>query len=164
MASACKPFPILSKSDISRFWSKVNKRKPTDCWEWTARRNEDNYGGFDLESGKRGVKAHRLAYYICNGSDPGQNEVCHTCDNPPCVNPAHLFLGTHTDNMRDSAKKGRSPKHFQGINNPKAKLTVEQVQQIRKLTGTSTEIATHFGVSISTVGRVRRGTSWKNAA
>ncbi len=102
-----------------RFWEKVDKRGPDECWEWTAGRATStlwtkgkpkfDYGIFHRgsEDEYQAVQAHRMSWELHNGSIPDSLFVCHTCDNPPCVNPGHLFLGTHLDNMRDRKAKGR---------------------------------------------------------
>lgn len=99
------------KPEIERFWEKVNKDGPimsnmtTQCWVWTAMTNQDGYGGFSF-SGKTGG-AHRFSYQLHNGPIPEGMEVCHSCHNPPCIRPDHLWLGTRLDNMRDLAISGR---------------------------------------------------------
>ena len=89
----------------NRFWSHV-ERGP-DCWEWTARRDKDDYGQFAISKGKSAV-AHRVAYSLSVGDIPDGMFVCHTCDNPPCCNPEHLWIGTNQDNMDDMVRKNRA--------------------------------------------------------
>ena len=135
-------------SVFDRFWRKVDKRSPDDCWPWAASRNK-GYGVFYLPSEGRTTQAHRVAWLLSNGSIPPDLYVCHRCDNRPCCNPAHLFLGTHRDNMDDAKKKHRMP-------GPR-KLTDEEVRQIRAATDTQKSIAEHFGISRSYVYRLKRG-------
>ena len=97
---------VPAAENLRRFWSKVNKSD--DCWTWTASCNKWGYGQFRLNG--RCVLAHRAAYVFEHGPIPDGLFVMHLCDNPPCVNPAHLTLGTHTDNMADMKAKGRSPR------------------------------------------------------
>jgi hypothetical protein len=99
----------LTKVDPSHFWSKVHLGD--GCWEWTARRYPRGYGAYDLprplKMQRRPVPAHRVAYALFYGVEPGGLWVLHRCDNPPCVRPDHLFLGTHADNMADMYAKKR---------------------------------------------------------
>lgn len=94
----------------SNFWRHVDKRGPDECWPWTGGRNAKGYGCFSIR-GKRSV-ATRASLEIATGKPvPDGMLACHTCDNPPCVNPAHLFVGTPRDNMQDQVAKGRSRYH-----------------------------------------------------
>lgn len=97
--------PTLTQMDIDRFWSKVDRRGDDECWLWTASTRGIGYGLFSVLYQSFG--AHRIAYTITHGDIPSGLCVCHRCDVPRCVNPAHLFLGTHADNRRDCQEKGR---------------------------------------------------------
>lgn len=88
-----------------RFWEKVDRRGPDECWMWTASRRALGYG--QIRIGGKSRKAHRVAYELANGPIPAGMAVLHGCDNPPCVNPAHLRAGTMTDNVRDMVTRGR---------------------------------------------------------
>lgn len=90
---------------MERFWAKVDRRGPDDCWEWTAGCNRKGYGKFSLDGATR--QSHRISWELANGQIPEGLCVLHRCDNPPCCNPAHLFLGTHADNHADRSLKGR---------------------------------------------------------
>ena len=88
---------------MERFWAKVDKSG--DCWLWTASKTKEGYGYFRFDGAMR--KAHRMSWLLTNGEIPEGMLVCHTCDNPSCVNPKHLWLGTNRDNMDDMNAKGR---------------------------------------------------------
>ena len=99
----------MMRTVAERFWSKVPDQPGMDCWLWTGARDRHGYGriNYRTEDGPhRSVPAHRISYLLCVGNPQGLS-VCHTCDNPPCVNPSHLFLGSQSDNMRDAISKGR---------------------------------------------------------
>lgn len=95
-----------SAKTISRFWAKVDKRGPDECWTWTAGLNGQGYGIFCIGGKARG--AHRVSYFLSRGEIGNGLSVCHSCDNPPCVNPAHLWVGTAQDNSDDRVRKGRA--------------------------------------------------------
>ena len=107
-ANSTRKLPKLSEEDISRFWSSVDKSGgPDACWLWTRAISSRGYGYFHTQ--ERTIAAHRLSWLLLSGEDPGNMLVCHKCDNPKCVRRDHLFLGTHTENMRDMYEKGRGP-------------------------------------------------------
>lgn len=122
--------PIGYKGTLEqRFWRKVGKTD--DCWYWIAAKSPKGYG--NLWNGNRVEHAHRVAYKLFIGPIPDGLFVCHTCDEPSCVNPAHLFLGTNEDNQRDASRKGRTAA---GTKHPNSKLTSEQVIEMRTLYAT----------------------------
>lgn len=97
--------PQLPNKDKLRFIEKLEKGSPEECWEWKYSRIKTGYGNFHF--GRTKLKAHRVSYLIFVGKIPDGICVLHRCDNPPCCNPAHLFLGTHLENIRDAVAKGR---------------------------------------------------------
>lgn len=141
-----------------RFWNKVNKTP--DCWLWTAYTGKHGYGVLKFD-GKVDL-AHRVAWNISRPNNCDGLCVLHTCDNPPCVRPDHLFLGTKQDNSDDMFDKGRNY-HPAGENSATAKLTYEEVEHIRGLRGKlkQVDIAKMFGINQPHVSRILRGKSWK---
>ena len=133
-----------------------------DCIEWSKCRNKQGYGTLRFK-GKM-VYAHRRLWEAMFGKIPDGLYVLHRCDNPPCVNIEHLFLGTKKDNSRDSIKKGRAkfPVTLKGEDAPWSKLTLEQVKEIRSLKGMvpQKELANRFGVNQSTISRIQINLRW----
>lgn len=150
---------------IARFWAKVDRRGPNDCWPWNACVDRKGYGKFSL---RRGINtaAHRVAYALTYGIVPDGACVCHSCDNPLCCNPAHLWLGTVFENNTDMITKGRFRiARHDGIHNPRARLTEFDVYSIRTRVQngeTRAAIAREYGVSYSTIDHAVRGISWKH--
>lgn len=134
------------------FMSRIEK---TDtCWLWKGSKNEYGYG-IILMPGEKPVRAHRFVYEQLVGPIPEGKILLHSCDNPPCVNPAHLTPGTKAENLYDSMKKGRravGEKHWN------SKFSAEQIAAIRADPRTQTEIAKEYGVSQPYIGRIKRGT------
>ena len=130
------------------------------CWEWSGGRNDRNYG--QVRFGGKMTRAHRLSYETYIGEIPSGMVVRHICDNPPCINPAHLETGTLADNNRDKAERGRATS---GGRSWSAKLSESEVGQILRQGGGSTrELAREFGVSPTTIRNIRNGVAWKHAA
>lgn len=143
-----------------RLWAQIKKSGPDSCWPWTGATVE-GYGVIG-EGGSKGKKlrAHRVVYAEAKGRIPKGKIVMHTCDNPPCCNPAHLVAGTHADNVADKIKKGRCyTGDHRGKNN---KVTPAKVRKIRKAKGTQTEIGERFGISQRAVSDIITGKTWSH--
>ncbi len=147
-------------SPEERFWSKVKKTK--NCWLWIGAHDNKGYG--DLRINGKNINAHRYAYILKNGKLDKDVFVCHTCDTPSCVNPKHLWLGSNYDNVQDMVKKMR---HTFGERNGQAKLTEEQVKQIRELKAnnvcTQEKMTKIFGVSRTIISQIITGARWKHS-
>jgi hypothetical protein len=141
------------------FWRNVTPGLPDECWNWQGNISIKGYG--DIKSTRRWL-AHRLSYHLHFGPIPEGVFVCHRCDNPACVNPSHLFLGTCADNVRDCVDKGRNSR---GELRPASKLTADKVREMRHLYGEgvpTTRLAEQFGVVASTVVRIVFRRAWKH--
>lgn len=166
----------------SRFWKHVQKAGPNDCWLWTGATHQYGYGRMGVGSRKnwRVVEAHRVSWEIHFGPIPSGLHVCHSCDNPPCVNPAHLFLGNNTDNRQDSVLKNRHAfgdragsrthpeKLPRGEKHVNSKLTENIVREIRRSfeagESNKTSLAKKYHVADSTIGLIIRRKAWKHIA
>lgn len=148
------------RTDKERFLEKVIKTR--SCWIWIgAIHTKKGYGAFYFKGSHQ--KAHRVSWQLFSGDITSGAHVLHKCDNPQCVNPRHLFLGTNADNIADRIKKGRG--HLsarKGINNCKAKLKEEDVLHIRKDTRKKKEIASEYGIHWKTVIRIQKRTLWSH--
>ena len=148
------------RSAEERFWMRVNKTE--DCWIWTGGRDEDGYGVFRGKvDGRQFERAHRFSYALHNGGIPRYKHICHRCDNPPCVNPDHLFLGTNAINMADKIAKGRA-RVLVGESAPNARLTEDQVRSISADPRPYAAIAADFEVSFATVSDIKNRYSWRH--
>lgn len=174
---------------LDRFWKRVAKGAPEACWPWTASRTRAGYGQLQARRySSQPLTAHRVAWEVATGTAPGNLHVLHRCDNPACVNPEHLFLGTQRDNNEDRNRKQRTAS---GENNgavtkplqnpfvrdggsglrreahPMAKLTEEEVATIRRSytggRGQLKELGLRFRISSTHVLRIVRGKNWRDS-
>jgi len=152
---------VSKTKEVERFWSRVNRLGVDDCWVWVGRINPDGYGMFDY--GNRGESSHRYVWRLFTGEDiPSGMVICHKCDNPPCCNPNHLFLGTVQDNVKDRDSKGRQRSH-KGSDNNRAVLNEDKVRKIKQLRKDGMEyqkIADFMGVSNGCVNHIINGRHW----
>jgi hypothetical protein len=152
LCEQCSRLIPLSDKDIERFWLRVDQSGgPDACWPWTGRLSNKGYG--DLSFGRGNVRGHRVAFFVAHGRWP-QPFACHSCDNRSCCNPAHIFEGTHRDNMIDMHRKGRG----------RSKLDVHRVKEIRLRYSdggvTQAELAAEYGVLRAQIGFIARGCAW----
>lgn len=174
-----KPIPILTAKHLNRFDSFYIRGSIGECWKWRGKPvgpRRQQYGRFSV--GREIVRAHRLAFFLFHGFISNSLFVLHRCDHPLCVNPNHLFLGTHADNIKDEVSKGRARKRplvngvsglvyktGRGKHSGMRKLSEDDVLRIRQLLyqrESDTDIARKFGVAISTVSRIAHGDTWKH--
>ncbi len=181
------PIPSLSEKDIARFHSRIKRGSPNECWPW---RTGTKHARFYAQGAK--LNAHRVAYFLATGIDPGKALICHSCDFPPCCNPAHLHPGTNLTNMQEAAERGRmchgerwhsiftdlssrsGDNHWarahpemtkKGEAHPKAKLTPDQVIDIRRRRAEGERLislANKFNISIPAVYSIVTRKNWKH--
>ncbi len=141
-----------------RFWRFVDADGPDGCWEWTGGRLPKGYG--NIWDGEKLSRAHRVSYELFRGAIPQGMQVLHSCDNPPCTNPGHLFLGTNADNLADRVAKGRSAS---GERHGNAKLTTAQVLAIRADQRHFRTIAKEYGIFPNYVHQIK-SRAWRRAS
>lgn len=175
-----RPEMVLSEHDLERFFRCFTVGEADECWEWTGtvidKKPGLNYGRMWIKGDH--VQAHRLSFALATGAFPAATlQMCHRCDNPPCVNPRHLFAGTPTDNMQDMTRKGRSwiknnqhivctlRKPVTGEQHYRAKLKDDDVREIIELLkrgASQTAVAKRFGVNQTNISGIARGKTWKH--
>ena len=160
-----------TKTPLERFLLYIsNSVHPNGCWIWEGLFSHNGYGRFRLTGGKR-IPSHRYSYELFKGKIKKGLLVCHSCDNPSCVNPEHLWVGTTKENMQDMCQKGRSYfqthakkiKRRKGVNHHKAKLTEKEVLEIRKLSNqgfTNRALGIKFNISEYTISPIILGKTW----
>jgi hypothetical protein len=170
MAERLVPLPLdFTITEVMRFWALTDRRGPDDCWPWLGycRERTDTYGSVIDRRGRVMLRgqvyyACRVAYLYEHRVDPGHYEVCHTCHNPVCVNPRHLVLGTHSDNMQHKYEAGRHP---YGDRHSRTLLTDADVLEIRRRyrSGeTQHSIARSFQISRSAIQHIVDRRTWQH--
>lgn len=159
IARAAKQAKALSLHD--RFWMKVDKKSKDECWPWIAatRKKGEGYGAFWYKG--RHHPSSRIAYFLSTGVFETDLHICHSCDNPSCCNPSHLFAGTNLDNNNDKVSKKR---HAFGERNGISKINDSAVVEIREARKSKTlkEVGEIFGLKLSTISRICRRESWSH--
>jgi predicted XRE-type DNA-binding protein len=180
----------LSRQEIKRFWSRVDRRDPDECWPWLKRADKDGYGIISFQFVQ--LRTHRVAFFLSTNIQPLRMKVLHQCDNPPCCNPAHLFLGTPAQNMLDKCAKGRESKgakHSASMNsdlrkgdlngarlhiermprgeaNGNAKFTPEIVRAIRRRYAAGGiyqhQLAKQYHVTQAVISQIVSGKTWRH--
>lgn len=148
-----------------RFWAKVERRSDDECWPWTCHKNNKGYGLLSVATRK--IIATHIALALAGKPRPGRLWALHNCDNPACVNPAHLRWGTRAENTNDAKIRNRFKRwdgERIGADNPRAKLDDAAVREIRRIRSeqglTQIEIACLFGVGPTTISNILAGRSW----
>lgn len=150
-----------------RFLRSVDMRADDECWPFLGQKSQDGYGAFNCrlpgESRSMPHIASRLMYMVLNGPIPSGQNVCHSCDNPSCCNPGHLWLGSQSDNMVDMSQKGRGRKTgLNGSAHPMSKLTADDVRAIRASSDAHTNLANRYGVTEANIHRIKSRRTWRH--
>ncbi len=157
----------FSEETLRKFWNKVDKRASNDCWIWTPCRRPGVYGHLRIMPDGSLLGAHCVSWIIHFGRIPNRLHVCHKCDNPPCVNPNHLWLGTHVDNMHDRDMKGRGKVNLiaqSGEANHRARFKNRDILKIREYAFRGmkqVEISALLGIEKSYVSKIVLRKIWK---
>ncbi len=163
-AAPLGPKIVLTPQDIARLWSKIDQRAPDECWPWTAGRHTWGYGQFWVSSVGRCPGAHHVIALLHHGPAPEGMQALHSCDNPPCCNPAHIRWGTPGENMAERDARGRNA---HGERQHLARLTAATVRQMRAAyaAGVGTpELGRQFGVHTSTAWAAVTRRTWRHVA
>ena len=154
------PMPDIPMSVLRRFWSKVDRRSDSECWNWLGVVNNQGYGSIWINN--QSYRVHRIAYYIYYKKDPNTFLICHSCNNKSCVNPKHLSLGTHSDNNQYAYDTNMNTQL--GEIHPLSKLTENDIHEIRELCNIASQrqVAKLFNVSHTAIRRIIIGKTWSH--
>lgn len=163
---ADKPLPIINEAVKDRFWAKVKIGKHSECWNWQAATSGFGYGMFGCKTveGKFiTYHAHQFSLIMHSEGRPSGAHCCHTCDNPKCVNPSHLWWGSCLANMRDKEAKGRGRKQH-GTANNRSRITEKIVRYIRASEKPNKILCKELGLGRCHVSKIRSGRLWGHVA
>jgi hypothetical protein len=149
----------FSKNDRERFEEKYIPEPNSGCWLWLAGLNHYGYGHFMMRSPKRMERAHRISYLMAGYKIPRGKKLLHSCDTRCCVNPDHLSPGTQLENMRQALARNR---YCQGAAHHSSKFSESDIVEIRSSEELHTVLAGRYGVSVSTIGDIKRRRYWKH--
>jgi hypothetical protein len=141
---------MITPRVVARFWAKVTRRGPDECWTWNGNKRKHGYGRVKLL--KRDIRASHVALSISGRFRKDGQHALHSCDNPACVNPAHLRWGTNAENTADRVRRGRS----------RAKIAEDDVRKIREDRRPPRLLAQHYGLAPSTISQIKKGRSWSH--
>lgn len=150
----------LAATATTRFWERIVKAGPDKCWEWTGDRDKFGYGHVSWVG--KPMLAHRVALSLTDGQWANSLSVCHSCDNPSCCNPAHLWRGTQRDNSLDMVRKGRIGPRQRGEDKPNTRLTEAMVIAIRNSSLPGSKLAAMYGIGKTTVLTIKRRETWRH--
>jgi|ERR1051326_4475122 hypothetical protein len=151
---------------IEEFWKSYTVAE-NGCWIWNKRLSARGYGRVKMAGAGKTTHAHRVAFILTKGEIPNGMRACHKCDNPPCINPDHIFLGTAWDNTQDMLRKGRHWVHC-GESHGMSKLTAESVKRARIAYATNhslalvKQLANKFNVHVRVLQKAIKGDTWKH--
>lgn len=153
------PIPDLTENDVLKIRENISVGNSSSCWEWIGCRTKAGYGRIKIQNTTYVIT--RLIYFLTYNVDPGPLLVLHTCDNPPCCNTKHLWLGDDRDNSRDRENKNRGNRlHGELCYN--VKLSENDILTIRYSTSTDSILSEQFNIARRTIGRIRQGKMWKH--
>jgi hypothetical protein len=156
--------PIKFRDWKLNFWDRVEIKAPNECWPWTGPLSHKGYGRYCVNRVRKGAHAYALIAAGIEQPPAPSNNALHSCDNPPCCNPAHLRWGTSDDNTKDRNERnpGYSRNPRKGVRHHWTVLDEEKVRNIRESSSTNVELAKLYGVSRANIGDIRRFRSWKD--
>jgi len=157
----------VGQSIVNKLLSRIEKNPKTECWDYTRYKDKDGYGSLRYKG--QMIRTHRLSYLLFIGKYDNKLLICHHCDNPSCINPKHLFIGTVRDNTLDMISKNRHARasaNHEGEKNPNAKLSLVNIEDIRRRYGfgdiTQKQLALQYGVTDVLISKIVRGILWQS--